>query len=303
MQQGFVKLHQVGIFILDEADRMLDMGFIHDVRKVVAKVPPRRQTLFFSATMPPAIRQLASTLLTNPITVEVTPVSSTAEKIAQSLYFVSKEDKIKLLRDVLGAHRGKPALVFTRTKHGADKLVKMLGQANIPAQAIHGNKSQNARQRALRDFKEGRLAVLVATDIAARGIDVDGLALVVNYEISNEAETYVHRIGRTGRAGASGLSASFCDCQERGYVRSIEKLIGKKIPVVEDHPYVDRSPERAPDPIGGGNRGRQGGGNYGKGTHRGGHSGHPQPRPHGAPRPAAGGGTHRDHNGPRGFHR
>ena len=291
MSQGYVRLQNISTFILDEADRMLDMGFINDVRKIVAKVPTKRQTLFFSATMPPAIRQLAATLLTNPVTVEVTPVSSTAEKISQSLYFVAKENKIILLREILAGFRGKQALVFTRTKHGADKLVKQLTDGHIPAQAIHGNKSQNARQRALRDFKEGRLAVLVATDIAARGIDVDGLSLVVNYEISNEAETYVHRIGRTGRAGAAGVSVSLCDCQERGYIRSIEKLIGKKIPVVEEHKYVDRSPERAPDPIGGGNRGGRGGFRSGQTRHPGhaGNSGHTGPRP-------AGGG-HRPHGG------
>ena len=250
MSQKFVKLDHVEIFILDEADRMLDMGFINDVKKVVARIPARRQTLFFSATMPTEIKKLASSLLTNPKVVEVTPVSSTAEKIEQSVYFVTKNNKKILLCELILGKKAKSTLVFTRTKHGADKVVKDLAAGGINAMAIHGNKSQNARQRALNGFKEGTIAVLVATDIAARGIDVDGLALVINYDLPNESETYVHRIGRTGRAGASGVSVSFCDAQERGYLRDIERLIGKKIPVVTDHEYVDASPEQKPEPQG-----------------------------------------------------
>ena len=250
MSQKFVKLDHVEIFILDEADRMLDMGFINDVKKVVARIPDRRQTLFFSATMPTEIKKLASSLLTNPKVVEVTPVSSTAEKIEQSVYFVTKNNKKILLCELILGKKAKSTLVFTRTKHGADKVVKDLAAGGINAMAIHGNKSQNARQRALNGFKEGTIAVLVATDIAARGIDVDGLALVINYDLPNESETYVHRIGRTGRAGASGVSVSFCDAQERGYLRDIERLIGKKIPVVTDHEYVDASPEQKPEPQG-----------------------------------------------------
>ncbi len=263
MGQGFVKLQHVEMLILDEADRMLDMGFINDVKKIVGKIPDKRQTLFFSATMAPAIRTLANSLLRNPVTVEVTPVSSTAEKIAQSVYFVTKNDKQALLQDIIRANGKKSTLVFTRTKHAADRVVKELGMAKIAAQAIHGNKSQNARQRALNEFKAGEISVLVATDIAARGIDVDGLSYVVNFDLPNEPETYVHRIGRTGRAGASGLAVSFCDAEERGYLRDIQKLIAKEIDVVENHPYVDNSPERKPTPPGRQKRGPRPFGNGG----------------------------------------
>jgi ATP-dependent RNA helicase RhlE len=237
MNQGFVDLRQVECFVLDEADRMLDMGFVHDVRKVIAKIPDNRQTLLFSATMPEEIVKLSKTILRDPARVEVTPVSSTAEKIAQAVYFVSKTDKKKLLVHLLQDSSWRQVLVFSRTKHGSDKIVSDLEHVGIEAGAIHGNKSQNARQRALNAFKDGKLRVLVATDIAARGIDIDELAHVINYDLSNEAETYVHRIGRTGRAGASGLAVSFCDGEERAYLRDIEKLIGKKIPVVSDHPF------------------------------------------------------------------
>lgn len=243
MSQGFVKLNQVEVFILDEADRMLDMGFINDVRKVIAKLPNERQTLLFSATMPDEITKLAKTILRNPERIEVTPVSSTAEKVTQSVYFVSKQKKKDLLQHILKDQAMKQVLVFSRTKHGSDKIVKDLQKAGISAEAIHGNKSQNARQRALNAFKDGTLRVLVATDIAARGIDIDDLAHVINYDLPNEPETYVHRIGRTGRAGASGDSLSFCDGEERAYLRDIEKLIKKSISVVADHPFPTNDSE------------------------------------------------------------
>jgi len=237
MDQRYVNLQHIKIFILDEADRMLDMGFIHDVKKVIARLPVKRQTLFFSATMPKEIQSLANSILTNPLKVEVTPPSSTADTIKQELYFVEKGDKKKLLVDLLKEKAIVSALVFTRTKHGADKVVKDLAKAHVPALAIHGNKSQNARQNALNSFKAGKTRVLVATDIAARGIDVDSLSHVINYELPNVPETYVHRIGRTGRAGLSGIAISFCDFEEKEYLRDIQKLIGKSIPVIEDHPY------------------------------------------------------------------
>ncbi|NUQ25525.1 MAG: DEAD/DEAH box helicase [Saprospiraceae bacterium] len=237
MNQGYVNLAQLEIFVLDEADRMLDMGFIHDVKRVIAKLPARRQTLFFSATMPPEIQKLSQMLLTNPVKVEVTPPSSTVDKIEQSLYHTNKADKQSLLIHLLKEKNIKTALVFTRTKHGADKVVRFLHRANITAAAIHGNKSQNARQGALNDFKNGRLKVLVATDIAARGIDIDELTHVFNYDLPNVPETYVHRIGRTGRAGNLGTAIAFCDVEERTELRDIEKLIAKRIPVIEDHPY------------------------------------------------------------------
>jgi ATP-dependent RNA helicase RhlE len=238
MNQGFVNLRDIEILVLDEADRMLDMGFIHDVKKVIAKLPAKRQTLFFSATMPTEIQKLSQTILTNPVKVEVTPVSSTAEKIQQAVYFVEKQDKKNLLIHLLKDKTIETVLVFTRTKHGADKVVKDLIKINIKAEAIHGNKSQNARQRALTNFKARTTRVLVATDIAARGIDVDELAHVINYELPNIPETYVHRIGRTGRAGLSGIAYSFCDGEEKEFLDDIEKLIGLKIPVNEDHPYA-----------------------------------------------------------------
>ena len=237
MSQGFIHLNHLEVFVLDEADRMLDMGFIHDVKKVIAKLPTKRQTLFFSATMPPEIQKLANVLLTKPAKVEVTPVSSTVEIIDQSLYFVSKNDKPSLLLHLLKSKPIQSALVFTRTKHGADKVVKILQKAEITSAAIHGNKSQNARQSALNGFKDGTLKVLVATDIAARGIDIDELSHVINFELPNIPETYVHRIGRTGRAGASGVAWSFCDVEEKEFLRDIQKLINKQLNVVENHPY------------------------------------------------------------------
>jgi len=237
IDQKYVKLSDISIFVLDEADRMLDMGFIHDVRKLIKLIPAKRQSLFFSATMPESIRMLASTILTNPEEVEVTPVSSTAETIQQELYYVDAENKKDLLVHLLKDKAINTALVFTRTKHGADKVQRMLVKAHIKAEAIHGNKSQNARQNALRNFKDRTTRVLVATDIAARGIDIDELSLVINYEIPNIPETYVHRIGRTGRAGLDGKAVSFCDFEEYEYLKDIQKLISIKIPVVNEHPF------------------------------------------------------------------
>jgi ATP-dependent RNA helicase RhlE len=242
MQQGHVRLHDIQFFVLDEADRMLDMGFINDVKKIVAKLPAKKQTLFFSATMPPEIEKLSATLLHNPAKVEVTPVSSTVEKIEQAVYFVEKENKKHLLNELLKDQQIQTALVFTRTKHGADKVVKDLTKQGITAEAIHGNKSQNARQRALTNFKAGSTRILVATDIAARGIDIDLLSHVFNYELPNVPETYVHRIGRTGRAGASGMAVSFCDGEERAYLKDIQKLIKIQLPVVTDHAYHSDAP-------------------------------------------------------------
>jgi ATP-dependent RNA helicase RhlE len=237
MGQGFLSLKDVEYFVLDEADRMLDMGFIHDIKKVLAVLPKKRQSLFFSATLPPEIIKLAGTILHNPAEVSVTPVSSTVDTIDQFVYFVDRINKNKLLVDILKDKKIKTALVFTRTKHGADKVVKVLQKMNVTAEAIHGNKAQNARQRALSNFKSQATRVLVATDIAARGIDVDNLEYVINFEMSNIAEMYVHRIGRTGRAGAKGTSFSFCDAEEKAYLKDVEKLISKKIPVIEGHAY------------------------------------------------------------------
>ncbi|AQY21162.1 ATP-dependent RNA helicase RhlE [Riemerella anatipestifer] len=226
MQQGLLSLSQIEILVLDEADRMLDMGFVNDVKKILTKVPKKRQTLFFSATMPNSIRQFAETILDNPAEVTVTPVSSTAKTIEQSVYFVEKNDKTNLLINILKDTSELRSLIFTRTKHGADRLVKQLGRTGIFAAAIHGNKSQNARQKALKDFKDNRISVLIATDIAARGIDIDELPQVINYELPNVPETYVHRIGRTGRAGTSGNAISFCGAEERKDLKNIQRLIG-----------------------------------------------------------------------------
>ncbi|MFT3682819.1 MAG: DEAD/DEAH box helicase [Ferruginibacter sp.] len=237
ISQGYISLLHLKIFVLDEADRMLDMGFIHDVKRVIIKLPVKRQTLFFSATMPPEIQRLADVLLTNPAKVEVTPVSSTVDKIEQHLFFVDKQNKASLLLHLLKDTAIARVLVFTRTKHGADKVVKILHKHQITAAAIHGNKSQNARQHALTNFKNGKLRVLVATDIAARGIDIDDLTHVINYELPDVPETYVHRIGRTGRAGNAGVALSFCDIEERPELKDIQRVIGKTIPIAANHPF------------------------------------------------------------------
>ncbi len=232
MAQGFIDLGKIEILVLDEADQMLDMGFVNDVKKIVKRIPASRQTLFFSATMPKSIRELANTLLKNPKEITVTPVSSAATTVSQSVYFVDKQQKTDLLLHLLTDATILRSLVFTRTKHGADKLVKQLSKTGIFAAAIHGNKTQNARKRALDDFRNSKIRVLVATDIAARGIDIDELPHVVNYELPNVPETYVHRIGRTGRAGMSGTAVSFCDREERGELKDIQKLIGFDMPVL-----------------------------------------------------------------------
>ena len=244
INQGHITLNFVEIFVLDEADRMLDMGFIHDVKKILRELPRKRQSLFFSATMPSEIVKLASTILSKPSHVTVTPPSSTVDIIKQAVYFVDKGNKNALLVEILKDTKIKTALIFTRTKYGADKVVRMLQKKKIKAEAIHGDKSQNARQRALKNFKEQTTRVLVATDIAARGIDIDELEYVINYEIPNISETYVHRIGRTGRAGANGTALSLCDAIEKEYLKDIEKLISKKISVIDDHPFplVDHNP-------------------------------------------------------------
>ena len=244
--QGFVHLDDVEFFVLDEADRMLDMGFVHDVRRVLKLLPSGRQNLLFSATMPDNIVELARGFMTNPKTVAVTPPSSTAERVDQAVYYVDRSDKERLLRHLLQDKIDGQVLVFSRTKHGANKIVKKLDQAGIDAAAIHGNKSQTARQKALGAFKDGDLRVLVATDIAARGIDVEELPYVVQYDLPNVPESYVHRIGRTGRAGLSGQAIAFCETEEKAFLRDIYKLTKQRIDVVDDHPYVLEDDE--PDP-------------------------------------------------------
>ena len=243
MNQGFISLKDVEYSVLDEADHMLDMGFIHDIKKIIAKLPQKRQSLFFSATMPPEIVKLSGKILGNPKKVTIAPEKTTAEKVEQSVYFVPKKSKIKLLIHLLNENNVATAIAFSRTKHGANKIVKLLLKAGISSAAIHGNKSQGARQLALSNFKKGTLKVLVATDIAARGIDVSELEYVFNYDLPNIPETYVHRIGRTGRANASGTAISFCDAEERAYLKDIEKLIGERIPRVDEHPFIDDSTE------------------------------------------------------------
>ncbi|HVX93590.1 MAG TPA: DEAD/DEAH box helicase [Polyangia bacterium] len=271
MEQGHARLEAVEMLVLDEADRMLDMGFIEPIRRIVGALPRRRQNLMFSATMPEEIRNLARKILVDPVEVSVTPVSSTAEKVRQWVLHVERGNKRALLKEVLRDPAMTRVLVFTRTKHGANRVAEDLDKKGVPSAAIHGNKSQNARQRALDAFKTGRIRVLVATDIAARGIDVDGVTHVINFELPDEPESYVHRIGRTARAGASGVALSFCDAEERASLRDIERLIRAQVPVVSDHPFVgvpapveaqrergpsDRPPHRGP---GGGGRGGRGG--------------------------------------------
>ncbi len=237
MNQGHVRLQGLETFVLDEADRMLDMGFIHDIRKVIAALPRQRQTLLFSATMPPEIAKLAAGLLQDPVRVEITPQATTVERIDQTVLFVAKENKRRLLQNLLEEQPIQRALVFTRTKHGADRVAAHLDKNAIRAAAIHGNKSQGARERALKSFRDGRVRVLVATDIAARGIDVPGVSHVINFDLPNESESYVHRIGRTARAGAEGAAISFCDTLERTLLKDIERCIRQSVPVTENHPF------------------------------------------------------------------
>lgn len=238
MNQGIMNLDKIEHFVLDEADRMLDMGFINDIKKIIVRLPKKRQTLFFSATVSDSIMKLASTLLTNPIRISVSPVSSTTPLVEQSVYYVDKENKRSLLKHVLSSDKVEHALVFTRTKRGADRVAKELNKSGISSEAIHGNKSQGARERALKGFKQRKIRVLVATDIASRGIDVDRLSHVINYEIPELAETYVHRIGRTGRAGSNGTAISFCAKDELNYMKDISKLIKQNIPIVASHPFT-----------------------------------------------------------------
>jgi len=235
--QGFISLDDVKLFVLDEADRMLDMGFINDIKKLLKLLPEKRQSLFFSATMPDNIVQLSNTILNNPIKVEVTPVSSTAETVSQYLYYTNRSDKKSLLLEILKSHNIDQALIFSRTKHGADRVARDLKKKNISAASIHGDKAQNQRQKALAQFKEGKVRVLVATDIAARGIDIDKLKFVINFDVPNVAETYVHRIGRSGRAGEEGNAISICEPEENAYVKDIKKLIGDQIKVIEGHAF------------------------------------------------------------------
>ncbi len=255
IQQRIITLQHIEHFVLDEADQMLDMGFINDINKILAKLPKKRQSLFFSATMPRNIIDLSEKILYNYQKVTIKPKQATAEKIEQALYYVKKTDKTALLIHLLNERKNDATLVFSRTKHGADKVVKKLAKANITAAAIHGNKSQNARQRALKNFKNGELNVLIATDIAARGIDIADLSLVINFDLPNIPETYVHRIGRTGRAQASGIAVSFCSAEEKPYLKDIQKLISQKIPTINEHPFIEdaheatetaEAPKRAP---------------------------------------------------------
>jgi len=282
IEQGYAKLEKVGIFVLDEADRMLDMGFIHDVRRVIGKLPKQRQTLFFSATMPMEIQALSKDILTNPVRIEVTPPATTVEKISQSLYHVDRHGKFGLLRKLLQDPGLKRTLVFTRTKRGANKLAEQLNAAFVKADAIHGNKAQSARERALENFKRGLSRVLVATDIAARGIDVDGVTHVVNYDMPDVPENYVHRIGRTARAGAEGSAIAFCSPEEREELRAVERLIRLRIPVKPvpagiPHPAPEQPKQYTPPPT--------------PGAH--GHAVHRSPQPHQPHQP-----NHRPHVSP-----
>ena len=276
INQGYIDLHHLEYFVLDEADTMLDMGFIHDIRKVIKLLPPKRQSLFFSATMPQNIQELADTILIDPVTVEVERRSSAAETVDQRVYFVRQAEKKHLLVDVLKAPDVTSALVFTRTKYGADKLVRHLRKQGVRSEAIHGNKSQPQREKAMKAFKRGDLGVLVATDIAARGIDVDELSHVINFEIPNIPETYVHRIGRTGRAGAEGIAISFCNEEdERTYLRDIQRLIRREVPLHEDHDYHLALPSIPLDSGRAGQGGQRPSGGKGKGRNK--RSGHGRP--------------------------
>jgi ATP-dependent RNA helicase RhlE len=271
MEQGHVDLRGIEVLVLDEADRMLDMGFIQPIRRILAALPRVRQNLMFSATMPGEIAALASSILVNPVRIAVDPVSATAERISQRVLFVDRSSKPALLREVLRDPAASRVLVFTRTKHGANRVAQHLDRAGIAAAAIHGNKTQGARQKALADFKGARVRVLVATDIAARGIDVDGITHVINMDVPNEPESYVHRIGRTARAGAAGVALSFCDGEERTYLRAIERLTGSRLEVVSDHPFVGAAPPPADPPRDQGHTDRRrGGGRYQSHAPRGG---------------------------------
>lgn len=254
MNQGIIRLNRVEILVLDEADRMLDMGFIHDVKRIIRALPKKRQTLLFSATMPQAIQDLSRQILVKPVKVEADPQATTVDKIAQSIFFVEHTEKRKLLKHILRADDSERVLVFTRTKHRANNLARQLSRARLSAEAIHGDKSQTARTRALANFKSGRSSILVATDIAARGLDIDAVSHVINFDLPNEPESYVHRIGRTARAGASGIAYSFCDVKERAYLKDIEKLIRQRITVVADHPF--QSEIQAPPPSASNRRGK-----------------------------------------------
>ncbi len=246
IHQGIITLQHIEFSVLDEADHMLDMGFIYDIKRIIALLPRKRQSLFFSATMPADIIALSKKILGNPEKVTINPETTTAERVEQMLYYVIKKAKARLLIHLLKEQNYYSVLVFSRTKYGADKIAKLLNKADFKSEAIHGNKSQNARQRALKNFKEGKTQVLVATDIAARGIDISDLSLVVNYDLPSVAETYIHRIGRTGRASASGIAISFCQDDERAFLKDIQKLINNKIKVVSDHPFVDEKDDSAP---------------------------------------------------------
>jgi ATP-dependent RNA helicase RhlE len=269
MNQGHARFDALEVLVLDEADRMLDMGFIDPIRRIIAALPRKRQNLMFSATMPPAIARLADTILVQPIKVEVTPVASTCEKVTQWVLFVNQGDKKALLNNVLRDPAMSRVLIFTRTKHGANRLAQQLDKDGVRAEAIHGNKSQGARQRALDSFKAGKVRVLVATDIAARGIDVDGISHVINFELPNEPESYVHRIGRTARAGATGVALSFCAADERTFLRDIERLTRQPLQVVKDHPYANKAPSFASDAAAERDSGRRPGGGGGGGGYRG----------------------------------